>query len=228
MNILVIEDEKRLARLLTLELMHEGYEAEAIYDGESGLDMAINGNWDLILLDVMLPGLSGLEVLRRYRRLNSTTPIIMLTARNEVPDRVSGLDLGANDYLSKPFETEELLARIRVQLRSQPTSEEQKENAVLEFEGLRLDPRTREVYREDTHIELTRREFDLLQYLLANQGQVLEREQLIQTVWGYDYYGDTNVVDVYIRYLRKKIDADHSPLIHTVRGIGYVLKKASV
>ncbi|GAK03747.1 two-component response regulator [Geomicrobium sp. JCM 19037] len=228
MNILVIEDEKRLARLLTLELMHEGYEAEAIYDGESGLDMAINGKWDLILLDVMLPGLSGLEVLRRYRRLNSTTPIIMLTARNEVPDRVSGLDLGANDYLSKPFETEELLARIRVQLRSQPTSEEQKENAVLEFEGLRLDPRTREVYREDTHIELTRREFDLLQYLLANQGQVLEREQLIQTVWGYDYYGDTNVVDVYIRYLRKKIDADHSPLIHTVRGIGYVLKKASV
>ncbi|GAK12726.1 LOW QUALITY PROTEIN: two-component response regulator [Geomicrobium sp. JCM 19039] len=227
MNILVIEDEKRLARLLTLELMHEGYEAEAIYDGESGWTWRmVNG--DLILLDVMLPGLSGLEVLRRYRRLNSTTPIIMLTARNEVPDRVSGLDLGANDYLSKPFETEELLARIRVQLRSQPTSEEQKENAVLEFEGLRLDPRTREVYREDTHIELTRREFDLLQYLLANQGQVLEREQLIQTVWGYDYYGDTNVVDVYIRYLRKKIDADHSPLIHTVRGIGYVLKKASV
>ncbi|QQK77657.1 response regulator transcription factor [Salicibibacter cibarius] len=224
-RILIVEDEKRLGRLLTLELEYEGYSVEVQHDGQSGLEAALEGGWDLIILDVMLPSLSGMEILRRFRREDSLTPVMMLTARNEIPDKVSGLDLGANDYVSKPFENEELLARIRVQLREHKKGQPQKE--ILHFEDLTVNVKSREVQRNDEQIELTPREFDLLHHLIANQGHVLNREQLIQAVWGYDFIGDTNIVDVYIRYLRKKIDTDATPLIHTMRGVGYIMKRAN-
>ncbi|SDJ02254.1 response regulator transcription factor [Natribacillus halophilus] len=226
-RILIVEDEKRLGRLLTLELEYEGYSVEVQHDGQSGLEAALDGGWDLVILDVMLPSLSGMEILRRFRREDALTPVMMLTAKNEIPDKVSGLDLGANDYVSKPFENEELLARIRVQLREHKKVEQQKEVEILQFEDLNVNVKSREVQRGDDQIILTPREFDLLHHLLVNQGHVLNREQLIQAVWGYDFIGDTNIVDVYIRYLRKKIDADAEPLIHTMRGVGYVLKRRS-
>lgn len=221
-RILIVEDEKRLGRLLTLELEYEGYGVEVKHDGQAGLKAALEGGWDLIILDVMLPSLSGMEILRRFRREDTFTPVMMLTARNEIPDKVSGLDLGANDYVSKPFENEELLARIRVQLREHKKTEKPE---ILQFEDLTVNVKSREVQRGDGQIELTPREFDLLHHLIANQGHVLNREQLIQAVWGYDFIGDTNIVDVYIRYLRKKVDAGAEPLIHTMRGVGYVMKR---
>lgn len=221
-RILIVEDEKRLGRLLTLELEYEGYSVDVKHDGQSGLESALEGGWDLIILDVMLPALSGMEILRRFRREDTFTPVMMLTARNEIPDKVSGLDLGANDYVSKPFENEELLARIRVQLREHKKAEKPE---TLQFEDLTVNVKSREVQRGDGQIELTPREFDLLHHLIANQGHVLNREQLIQAVWGYDFIGDTNIVDVYIRYLRKKVDAGAEPLIHTMRGVGYVMKR---
>lgn len=203
------------------------------------------GQWDLILLDIMLPGLSGIEVLRRIRARDALVPILMLTAKDSVEDKVSGLDLGANDYITKPFRIEELLARVRAALRlsaaaasssgvirhaNQDTTSHQTEEDTgwLTAAGLKLNEGTREVSRDGIPIELTPREFDLLVYLLQNQRQVLSRDQIVQAVWGYDYYGDTNVVDVYIRYVRKKVDNGFTPpLIHTVRGVGYVLKEQS-
>ncbi|QQK82037.1 response regulator transcription factor [Salicibibacter cibi] len=222
-----MEDEKRLGRLLTLELEYEGYSVEVQHDGQSGLEATLEGGWDLVILDVMLPSLSGMEILRRFRREDSLTPVMMLTARNEIPDKVSGLDLGANDYVSKPFENEELLARIRVQLRDYKKVEKKQTEEILQFEDLTVNVQSREVQRGDDQITLTPREFDLLHHLIVNQGHVLNREQLIQAVWGYDFIGDTNIVDVYIRYLRKKIDAGAEPLIHTMRGVGYVMKRQS-
>ncbi|WP_246476458.1 response regulator transcription factor [Salicibibacter cibi] len=226
-RILIVEDEKRLGRLLTLELEYEGYSVEVQHDGQSGLEATLEGGWDLVILDVMLPSLSGMEILRRFRREDSLTPVMMLTARNEIPDKVSGLDLGANDYVSKPFENEELLARIRVQLRDYKKVEKKQTEEILQFEDLTVNVQSREVQRGDDQITLTPREFDLLHHLIVNQGHVLNREQLIQAVWGYDFIGDTNIVDVYIRYLRKKIDAGAEPLIHTMRGVGYVMKRQS-
>ncbi|WP_339167666.1 response regulator transcription factor [Paenibacillus sp. FSL R5-0341] len=246
--VLVIEDEPKIARLLELELQYEGYQVGKAGSGTEGLEKYAEGQWDLILLDVMLPGLSGIEVLRRVRAKDATVPIIMLTAKDSVEDKVSGLDLGANDYITKPFQIEELLARVRAALRlsavasvassassSTPNagndSLEHKDEAEvgwLTAAGLRLNEGTREISRDGVPIELTPREFDLLVYLLQNQRQVLSRDQIVQAVWGYDYYGDTNVVDVYIRYVRKKVDNGFTPpLIHTVRGVGYVLKEQS-
>ncbi|KSU87187.1 PhoB family transcriptional regulator [Priestia veravalensis] len=223
-KILIIEDEKKIARLIQLELEYEGYETTTAHTGTEGLSLFQNQQFDLLILDVMLPGLSGLEVLRRIRSTNQLTPVILLTARDSLPDKISGLDLGANDYMTKPFEIEELLARIRVWLRNQSTAIE--ENPLLQIGDLTVDEKTRMVTREKNTIELTPREFDLLIYLLKNQNQVLSREQLLTNVWGFDYYGDTNVVDVYIRYLRKKLDAPYStPYLHTVRGVGYMLKE---
>lgn len=232
--ILVIEDEEKIARLLEIELEYEGYRVGKANTGSDGLEIYRSGNWDLVLLDIMLPNMSGIEVLRRIRQLNSHTPVILLTAKDSVEDKVSGLDLGANDYVTKPFQSEELLARIRAALRlsrlniaeSDPSSGSGVEDAWLTAADLRLNERTREVIRGSDVIELTPREYDLLLFLLKNQRQVLNREQILQAVWGFDYYGDTNVVDVYIRYVRKKIDQGQSPeLIHTVRGVGYVLKE---
>ncbi|QDH20149.1 response regulator transcription factor [Saccharibacillus brassicae] len=232
-TILIIEDEEKIARLLELELGYEGYRTGRAGSGAEGLDKYREQDWDLILLDVMLPGFSGIEVLRRIRATDSLTPVILLTAKDSVEDKVSGLDLGASDYVTKPFQIEELLARIRSALRARAAAGNgREEEALLREDGLsagslRLNEQTREVYRGERRIDLTPREFDLLVFLLRNQRQVLSREQIIREVWGYDYAGDTNVVDVYIRYVRKKIDEDGLPeLIYTVRGVGYVLKEA--
>lgn len=226
-KILVVEDEEKIARLLELELEFEGYTVTKAEDGIEALEKFRTGEWDLILLDVMLPGIDGIEVLRRIRKTDPVTPIIMLTAKSSVDDKVTGLDLGANDYVTKPFSIEELLARIRACLRMQQlTVEEKDEDGWEEFAGLKINEKSREVIRNWDAVELTPREFDLLLYLFHNRRQVLTREQILDAVWGYDYYGDTNIVDVYIRYLRKKIDQPYDNLlIHTVRGVGYVLRE---
>lgn len=182
----------------------------------------------MILLDVMIPGISGIEVLRRIRMNDTFTPVIMLTAKDSVEDKVSGLDLGANDYVTKPFVIEELLARVRANLRqSKAQKPETKIDEVwIQIADLKVNPKSREVIRNNEEIDLTPREYDLLMYLLEHKRQVLSRDQILEGVWGFDFYGDTNVVDVYIRYLRKKIDiGDVPPLIHTVRGVGYVLRE---
>jgi two-component system, OmpR family, response regulator len=228
-SILVVEDEEKIARVLELELEYEGYKVTKVIDGLEALEAYRTGSWDLILLDVMLPGLSGIELLRRIRKNDLQTPVILLTAKSSVEDKVSGLDLGANDYITKPFQIEELLARIRAALRIKRTEEEQPQNEnddLLRFADLSINQKSREVIRGDGEsIDLTPREYDLLVYLMVNKRQVLSRDQILEAVWGYDFFGDTNVVDVYIRYVRKKIDLPHLPsLIHTVRGVGYVMK----
>ena len=223
-RILIVEDEEKLARFLELELRHEGYAVEKAFDGRSGLTLAEEGGFDLILLDVMLPQLSGLELLRRLRR-TSRTPVIMLTARDAVMDKVTGLDMGADDYITKPFEIEELLARIRVALRKHGGRTDAEEPLVSGL--LALDPTRHVVGWDGAPIALTNREFDLLRALMVNRGIVLSRDRLLEQVWGYDYAGETNVVDVYIRYLRQKIDDAYGvKLIHTVRGVGYVFRDA--
>lgn len=220
----MVEDEKKIARVLSLELEYEGYEVTVQDTGMKGLQALEEESFDLVLLDVMLPELSGLEVLRRVRKTNTATPIILITARGSVPDKVSGLDLGANDYITKPFDIEELLARIRAQLRFNHNAQEEKE-IELSIADLTVNEKTREIQRGGQTLELTPREYDLLVHLLKHQQQVLTRDQLLTAVWGFDYFGDTNVVDVYIRYLRKKIDYPfEKQLIHTVRGVGYVMK----
>lgn len=226
-KILLIEDEKKIARLLKLELEYEGYDVKTAEDGATGLEWFKSEPWDLVLLDVMIPQLSGMEVLRRIRASDSVTPVILVTARDSLPDKVSGLDLGANDYITKPFAIEELLARIRACLRvAAGVRKKEEEEAPLKVGDLFIDEKKRIVMRGETVVELTPREFDLLVYLARHVNQVLDREQILTEVWGYDYYGDTNVVDVYIRYLRKKLDDPaHPPLIQTVRGIGYALKE---
>lgn len=223
-RILIVEDEEKLARFLELELIHEGYAVEKAFDGRTGLDRAECGGFDLVLLDVMLPGLSGLELLRRLRR-SSEVPVIMLTARDAVMDKVTGLDMGADDYITKPFEIEELLARIRVALRKRSAKSDSSE--LLVSGRLSLDAARHAVSYAGEALSLTNREFDLLRALMTNRGIVLSREKLLEQVWGYDYYGETNVVDVYIRYLRQKIDDAYGvKLIHTVRGVGYVFRDA--
>ena len=227
-NILIVEDEEKIARVLELELTFEGYQTGKALDGLEGLKMFHEQSWDLVLLDVMLPGLSGIEVLRRIRSHNPHTPVILLTAKDSVEDKVSGLDLGANDYVTKPFQIEELLARIRALLRLNREADANIDEDWLQVADLKMNEITREVIRQEDRIELTPREFDLLAYLMKNSRHVLNREQLLNGVWGYDYYGETNIVDVYIRYLRNKIDKQYDPpLIHTVRGVGYVLKETT-
>ena len=221
-KILLVEDEEKLSRMVELELRYEGYQVEKAFDGRAGLERAMSGEHDLILLDIMLPALNGMEVLRRLRR-ESQVPIIMLTARDTVVDKVSGLDSGANDYITKPVAIEELLARLRAALRLRPGAEETEK---LTAGPLALDAGRHEVTVNGAAVELTRREFDLLHYLLANKGRVISRETLLDHVWGFDFVGETNTVDVYIRFLRSKIDEQFGvKLIHTVRGVGYVIRE---
>ncbi len=218
-RILLVEDDEDITEWLSLEFAHEGYELVTVGDGQTGLEQAQSADWNMILLDVMLPGMSGLELCRRIRA-DSHVPIIMLTARGTVPDRIAGLDYGADDYLVKPFAVEELFARMRGVLRRISY----RQDTVLGARDLEMNVNAREVLRNGEAISLTAREFALLQYLLEHKNQVMSRESILQSVWGYDFMGDTNVVDVYIRYVRAKVDQGREPLVHTVRGVGYVLR----
>ncbi len=221
-RILIVEDEEKIARFTELELVHEGYQVEKAVDGRTGLSLAESGRFDLVLLDVMLPELNGLEVLRRLRK-SSTIPVILLTARDAVMDKVSGLDMGANDYVTKPFAIEELLARIRAALKNQERT--QPEQEVLHCGKLTMDVARHSVSYDGHPIEMTHREFSMLELMLNNQQIVLSRETFLERVWGYDYMGETNIVDVYVRYLRAKIDDVYGvSMIKTVRGVGYVLR----
>ena len=223
-KILIVEDEANIARFLELELKHEGYEVDKAPDGRMGLQKALEGNFDLILLDIMLPGLSGIEVCRRVR-MESRVPIIMLTAKDDVTDKVAGLDMGADDYMTKPFAIEELLARIRVALNRKQNSEDGKKAELVQYGELVLNLNEHSVFYGREEISLTKKEYELLECMLENKGTALSRERILKDVWDYDYYGDTNVVDVYIRYLRQKIDDRFGiTLIHTVRGVGYIIK----
>jgi len=225
-KILIVEDEEKLARFIEMELMYEGYQAGKAGDGRTGLSLAESGEYDLVLLDIMLPELNGIEVLRRLRR-SSAIPVILLTARDTVMDKVTGLDGGADDYITKPFAIEELLARIRAALRKKQTAtaEEKNNEGILKVGRLSLDSARHAVYVDDSPLELTKREFDLLEMLMENKGIVLSRDKLLEQVWGYDYQGETNAVDVYIRFLRSKIDdAFNVKYIYTVRGVGYTLR----
>ncbi|MCI9170861.1 MAG: response regulator transcription factor [Lawsonibacter sp.] len=222
-RILLVEDEEKLARMVEMELKYEGYQVEKALDGRKGLELALGGSFDLVLLDIMLPQLSGMEVLRRLRR-ESQVPVIMLTARDSVVDKVAGLDSGADDYITKPFAIEELLARIRAALRSKGGQGTQ--NIPLSAGPLVMDVDKHQVTVRGRNVELTKKEFDLLRHLLENKGRVLTRETLLDAVWGFDFVGETNSVDVYIRFLRSKLDdAFDLKLIHTVRGVGYVIKE---
>lgn len=221
-RILLVEDEEKLARFVELELTHEGYALDKAADGRTGLDMAEKGDYDLVLLDLMLPALNGMEVLRRLRK-TSQVPVIILTARDAVMDKVTGLDTGADDYITKPFSIEELLARIRVCMRKQTGA--QTDAQLLTCGPITMDLSRHAVTCKDHAVELTGREFALLQTLMENKTIVLSRDTLLERVWGYDYVGETNVVDVYIRYLRAKLDeAHHCKTIVTIRGVGYTIR----
>lgn len=227
-RILIIEDEKNLARFVELELKHEGYETEVRYDGRSGLEAALNKKkkWDVILLDLMLPELNGIDVCRRIRQV-STVPIIMMTARDSVIDRVSGLDHGADDYIVKPFAIEELLARMRALFRRIEIETEQNvtKQTTVSYRDLTIEKENHVVHRGNKVIDLTKREYELLLELMENVNVVLARDILLNQVWGYDSEVETNVVDVYIRYLRNKIDVPgKDSYIQTVRGTGYVMR----
>ena len=220
-KILIVEDEVKIARFVTLELQHEGYEVEAAHDGRTGLEMAESWKPDLLILDLMLPGLSGIEVCRRLRQ-TSDVPIIMLTAKDDVSYKVMGLDMGADDYMTKPFAIEELLARIRVNLKKHRIDRTEDTGARC-IGQLHIEPASYSAGFGETPITLTKKEFDLLKYLMQHKGQAVTRDALLSDVWGYDYAGDTNVVDVYIRYLRHKIDEPFGvKTIHTIRAVGYM------
>ena len=222
-KILIVEDEEKIARFIELELIHEGYEIIKTNNGRTGLEIAEKGEVDLIILDIMLPELNGLEVLRRLRK-TSDIPVIMLTARDAVMDKVSGLDAGADDYVTKPFAIEELLARIRTALKKRVVTIK-KDTDVIKCGLLSLDKMRHRVTYDDIEIELTNREFTLLQILMENKNIVLNRDILMEKVCGYDYIGETNLIDVYIRYLRTKIDDKFKvKIITTIRGVGYVIK----
>lgn len=221
-HILVVEDEAKLAQFIKMELEFEDYQVTHAADGFAGLSAAREIQPDLILLDWMLPGISGPEICRRLRQTGDKVPIIILTAKDEVSDRVTGLDAGADDYVVKPFSIEELLARVRANLRR----EQEEETDLIQFSNLTLNRSTREVFRDRRSIELTAKEFDLLEYLLSHPRQVLTRDQILERVWGYDFMGDSNIIEVYIRYLRLKLEEQKEQrLIQTVRGVGYVLRE---
>jgi DNA-binding response OmpR family regulator len=220
-SILLVEDEERLARFIELELSSEGYQISVAHDGLTGLTMVRESPPDLLILDWMMPGMTGLEVCRRLRATGSKIPVILLTAKDEVSDRVAGLDAGADDYVVKPFSIEELLARIRAHLRRNHEDNPD----LLQFEDLTLNRRTREVFRNGRAMELTAKEFDLLDYLLSHPRQVITRDQILEQVWGYDFMGDSNIIEVYVRYLRLKLEENgEKRLIQTMRGVGYVLR----
>jgi DNA-binding response OmpR family regulator len=218
-RILLVEDDEPIAEFVSLELKHEGYEIEVAYDGQEGLDRALNENWDIILLDIMLPEISGMEICRRVRSV-SDVPIVMLTAKQSIPDRVAGLDIGADDYITKPFAIEELLARIRALIRRN-----YHQNDMIVVADLKINVASREVFRGGKPIKLSAREFDLLELLARNKNRVLTREIILDKIWGYHHNVQTNSVDVYIKHLRDKVDVPfEKALIQTVRGVGYVLK----
>ncbi len=220
-NILVVEDEPQISRFLQLELEHENYICTVCADGREALDTALSRDFDLIVLDVMLPSLNGIEVLRRLRQ-QKQTPVIILTARDQVVDKVTGLDIGANDYMTKPFAIEELLARIRLHTKN---SVVQMSESNLVCGRLSVNPDARIATYDSHPIDLTKKEFDLLLFLMQNRNIVVSREKLLDSVWGFDFYGSTNVVDVYVRYLRSKIDDVYNVnIIETVRGAGYVIR----
>ncbi len=221
-HIIVVEDEAKLAQFVKMELEFENYEVTLAAEGFSGLSTAREVKPDLILLDWMLPGISGPEICRRLRQTGDKVPIILLTAKDDVSDRVTGLDAGADDYVIKPFSIEELLARVRASLRR----DSEEDGDMLQFDDLTLNRSTREVFRGKRLIELTAKEFDLLEYLLAHPRQVLTRDQILERVWGYDFMGDSNIIEVYVRYLRLKLEEQKEiRLIQTVRGVGYVLRE---
>jgi DNA-binding response OmpR family regulator len=220
-KILLIEDDTKLAQFIEMELTCEGYQVNMAHNGLDGLTQARQTPPDLVILDWMMPGLTGVEICRRLRSTGSKVPIILVTARDEISDRVAGLDAGADDYVIKPFSIEELLARIRSNLRR--TKDE--DSDMLEFEDLSLNRRTREILRSGRAIELTVREFELLEYLMVHRQQVMTRDRILEKVWGYDFGGDSNIIEVYVRTLRQKLEVDNaSRIIQTVRGIGYVMR----
>ncbi|MEK4071267.1 MULTISPECIES: response regulator transcription factor [Staphylococcus] len=217
-NILIVEDEQNLARFIELELKHEDYNVDIEYDGRTGLDKALNKSYDLIILDLMLPNINGLEICRQIRQEQST-PIIIITAKGETYDKVAGLDYGADDYIVKPFDIEELLARIRAILRRQP------QKNVIDINGIIIDIDAFKVTVDGTQLELTKTEYDLLYVLAENRNHVMQREQILDHVWGFNSEVETNVVDVYIRYLRNKLKPfNKEKSIETVRGVGYVIR----
>ena len=225
-RVLIVEDERRIARFLQMELEHEGMHTAIEDNGRRAYERIMQENYDLILLDVMLPDMDGFSICRKVREL-SQVPIIMLTAKDDIEDKVQGLDIGADDYITKPFATPELLARMRVVLRRQESQREAREaqEEILSVKNLTMYPARHEVKVDDVLVELTKKEYDLLEYLLRNKRTVLTRDQILSNVWDYDYMGDTNVVDVYIRYLRQKLDDRfQEKYIHTMRGVGYVIK----
>lgn len=226
-KILIIEDEEKIARFVELELSHEGYETDKATNGREGLEKIESGGYDLVILDIILPELNGIEVLRRARR-TTDVPVILLTARDSVTDKVSGLDMGANDYITKPFAIEELLARIRAILRSSEKAaekapepaEKEEEGHVLFCSGVEMNTDSHEVTYNGEPVELTNREFILLRTLMENKNVAMTREKLLCDAWGYDYYGETNIIDVYVRYIRHKTSDD---VIKTIRGVGYIV-----
>ncbi|OPY80642.1 MAG: Transcriptional regulatory protein CusR [Syntrophorhabdus sp. PtaU1.Bin058] len=221
MKILVVEDEKKVANFVKKGLLEEGYSVDVVHNGKDGLNFAIDQSYDLIILDIYLPGIDGLTILRKLRDGKVKTPVLLLTVRATIEDKVLGLDSGADDYLTKPFAFEELIARVRALLRRKRDANE----TVIQVADLILDPVRRTVTRKGQEIALTLKEFSLLEYLMQNAGRVLTRTMIIDHVWNYDFDTETNVIDVYVNYLRKKIDAGHDvKLIHTVRGVGYILK----
>lgn len=224
-KILIVEDERKIARFVELELRHEGYEVDYAGDGQTGLQKILKKDADLVVLDVMLPEMSGIEVCKNAREAGVDTPIIMLTAKDDVMDKVSGLDSGADDYMTKPFAIEELLARIRVALNRKQKTAKEKEVQILQYGDLKVDLAKYEVTYSGEMVTLTKKEFNLLAYLMKHKNQAVSRETLLNEVWDYDYMGETNVVDVYVRYLRQKLDDKYGvKIINTVRGVGYIIK----
>ena len=224
MRILVVEDEKKINDVIVKTLKKEKYGVDSCFDGEEALDYIFSVEYDIILLDIMLPKKDGFEVLKSMRKKGIKTPVLFLTARDQIEDSVRGLDLGADDYLVKPFAFEELLARIRVVLRKNSGSGEDSGN-VLKIANLTVDCNKHEVFRDDVSIKLSAKEFSILEYMMRNKGRVVSKEKIEEHVWDFDYEGGSNIVEVYIKFLRKKVDNDFSPkLIHTIRRVGYILK----
>lgn len=224
-KILIVEDEQKIARFLEMELRHEGFTAAKEENGLQALDRIVQDDYDLVLLDIMLPGMDGITICRRVRELGINVPIIMLTAKDSIEDKVQGLDIGADDYVTKPFAMQELLARIRAALRKRQADAGKAVRQEIVCGAIKIYPELYQVQVNNVSIELTRKEYELLFYLVSNRNHVMSREQILQSVWGYDYLGDTNVVDVYIRYLRTKIDNPFGyKQLQTVRGVGYVIK----
>ena len=225
MRILVIEDEKNLNDIIVKRLILEKYGVDTCFNGNDALEYIFSTEYDVIVSDIMLPGIDGFEILKRIREKGIKTPVLLLTALDGIEDRVKGLDYGADDYLVRPFAFDELMARIRVLLRRNSTNGNSNASNISSIANLTVNCNSHDVFRDDVPIKLSTREFTILEYMIRNKERVLSREQIEQHIWNYDYEGGTNVIDVYIRYLRKKIDKDFEPkLIHTVRGIGYVLK----